>query len=119
MDREGASSRPYVFPQFYQYAPYFTVQPVAETFSKQKELWSSLILSYCMCSNKTLLLPRTLAVDAPLSLRCRGRLAARRSMLTIMPTLPLQVRITRFISSTCLTIDSSSLETNPSSDILT
>lgn len=64
MDREGASSRPYVFPQFYQYAPYFTVQPVAETFSKQKELWSSLILSYCTCSNKTLLLPRALAVAA-------------------------------------------------------
>jgi len=42
-----SSSRPYVFPAFYRYPPYFTVQPVAETFQKQRELWSSLILSYC------------------------------------------------------------------------
>ena len=47
MDEPTTSARPYAFPPFYRYPPYFTVQPVAETFNKQKDLWSSLILSYC------------------------------------------------------------------------
>ncbi|WPT14395.1 Vacuolar protein sorting-associated protein 25 [Picochlorum sp. SENEW3] len=35
------------FPEFWEYPPYYTVQPVAETFHKQKELWCGLILRYC------------------------------------------------------------------------
>lgn len=37
----------YSFPQFWYYPPYFTVQPIAETFEKQKRLWSKLILDWC------------------------------------------------------------------------
>lgn len=35
------------FPEFWEYPPYFTVQPVPETFEKQKDLWCGLILRYC------------------------------------------------------------------------
>lgn len=52
-----SSSRPYVFPAFYRYPPYFTVQPVAETFQKQRELWSSLILSYCTYATRSVIRP--------------------------------------------------------------
>ncbi|KAI8108546.1 hypothetical protein M9434_006571 [Picochlorum sp. BPE23] len=40
-------SNGFEFPEFWEYPPYFTVQPVAETFHKQKELWCGLILRYC------------------------------------------------------------------------
>jgi len=46
--RNGArAAQPYAFPSFYSYPPYFTVQPIPETFAKQKALWHSLILDYC------------------------------------------------------------------------
>ncbi|GBF97436.1 hypothetical protein Rsub_09602 [Raphidocelis subcapitata] len=35
------------WPFFYTYPPYFTVQPVQETWEKQCGLWCSLILAYC------------------------------------------------------------------------
>eukprot|EP00897_Mesotaenium_endlicherianum_P007107 jgi/Mesen1/6424/ME000329S05585 len=35
------------FPQFYNYPPYFTLQPVKETRERQVQLWKDLILKYC------------------------------------------------------------------------
>nr|GEZ74208.1 vacuolar protein sorting-associated protein 25 [Tanacetum cinerariifolium] len=35
------------FPHFYNYPPYFTLQPVRETREKQIQLWKELILDYC------------------------------------------------------------------------
>ncbi|GFR48325.1 hypothetical protein Agub_g10208 [Astrephomene gubernaculifera] len=40
-------STAFAFPYFYNYPPYFTLQPVKETRDKQVALWCSLILSYC------------------------------------------------------------------------
>jgi ESCRT-II complex subunit VPS25 len=37
----------FVYPEFWNYPPYFTLQPVAETQEKQKALWRGLILNYC------------------------------------------------------------------------
>ncbi|MQM19997.1 hypothetical protein Taro_053013 [Colocasia esculenta] len=34
-------------PQFFNYPPYFTLQPVRETREKQVQLWKELILDYC------------------------------------------------------------------------
>ncbi|CAA6673989.1 unnamed protein product [Spirodela intermedia] len=34
-------------PQFFNYPPYFTLQPVRETREKQIQLWKELILDYC------------------------------------------------------------------------
>ncbi|XP_064955812.1 vacuolar protein sorting-associated protein 25-like [Musa acuminata AAA Group] len=34
-------------PHFFNYPPYFTLQPVRETREKQKQLWKELILDYC------------------------------------------------------------------------
>uniref|UniRef100_A0A7C9CPK9 ESCRT-II complex subunit VPS25 n=1 Tax=Opuntia streptacantha TaxID=393608 RepID=A0A7C9CPK9_OPUST len=34
-------------PSFFNYPPYFTLQPVRETRMKQKQLWKELILDYC------------------------------------------------------------------------
>uniref|UniRef100_A0A1D1YGI9 ESCRT-II complex subunit VPS25 n=1 Tax=Anthurium amnicola TaxID=1678845 RepID=A0A1D1YGI9_9ARAE len=34
-------------PQFFNYPPYFTLQPVRETREKQAQLWKELILDYC------------------------------------------------------------------------
>ncbi|GLT80620.1 hypothetical protein SLA2020_520510 [Shorea laevis] len=34
-------------PQFFNYPPYFTLQPVRETREKQVQLWKELILEYC------------------------------------------------------------------------
>lgn len=42
----------YTFPEFWQYPPYFTIQPIAETFEKQKRLWLRLIVDWCK-STKT------------------------------------------------------------------
>lgn len=41
------------FPDFYDYPPFWTKQPNEEMFSKQVELWSSLICSFCKAINKT------------------------------------------------------------------
>jgi len=35
------------FPYFYNYPPYFTLQPVKDTQEKQIQLWKELILKYC------------------------------------------------------------------------
>ena len=40
-------STTFAFPEFWNYPPYFTLQPIPETQRKQKELWRSLILAYC------------------------------------------------------------------------
>eukprot|EP00877_Chromochloris_zofingiensis_P006531 jgi/Chrzof1/2130/Cz11g03200.t1 len=37
----------FLWPFFYQYPPFFTLQPIKETRDKQSALWCSLILSYC------------------------------------------------------------------------
>jgi len=37
----------FAYPEFWNYPPYFTLQPVAETQEKQKALWRGLILNYC------------------------------------------------------------------------
>ncbi|KAL4430744.1 hypothetical protein ABPG75_006000 [Micractinium tetrahymenae] len=37
----------FIYPIFYQYPPYFTLQPVKETQQKQRLLWKDLILRYC------------------------------------------------------------------------
>lgn len=37
----------FVWPEFWNFPPYFTLQPVPETQQKQKELWRSLIIAYC------------------------------------------------------------------------
>ena len=43
--RAGAmTSSDFAFPDFFDYPPYFTVQPTPETFRKQCELWKSLVL---------------------------------------------------------------------------
>ncbi|GIL95449.1 hypothetical protein Vretimale_1463 [Volvox reticuliferus] len=42
----------FTFPYFFNYPPYFTLQPVKETRDKQVALWCSLILSFCQ-STKT------------------------------------------------------------------
>ncbi|KAJ8754344.1 hypothetical protein K2173_002795 [Erythroxylum novogranatense] len=34
-------------PQFFNYTPYFTLQPVRDTREKQLQLWKELILDYC------------------------------------------------------------------------
>ncbi|XP_010529232.1 PREDICTED: vacuolar protein sorting-associated protein 25-like [Tarenaya hassleriana] len=34
-------------PQFFNYPPYFTLQPVRDTREKQVQLWKELILDYC------------------------------------------------------------------------
>ncbi|XP_068643542.1 vacuolar protein sorting-associated protein 25 [Aristolochia californica] len=36
-------------PHFFNYPPYFTLQPVRETRVKQVQLWKELILEYCRC----------------------------------------------------------------------
>uniref|UniRef100_A0A7R9TKY5 Vacuolar protein-sorting-associated protein 25 n=1 Tax=Micromonas pusilla TaxID=38833 RepID=A0A7R9TKY5_MICPS len=41
------TSSDFAFPDFFDYPPYFTVQPTPETFRKQCELWKSLVLRYC------------------------------------------------------------------------
>lgn len=35
------------FPEFYNFPPFFTLQPVLDTRNKQLSLWRDLILSYC------------------------------------------------------------------------
>lgn len=37
----------FTFPYFYNYPPYFTLQPVKDTREKQIQLWKELILKYC------------------------------------------------------------------------
>ncbi|KAM5573580.1 hypothetical protein ABKV19_013225 [Rosa sericea] len=37
----------YKLPQFFNYPPYFTLQPVRDTREKQIQLWKELILDYC------------------------------------------------------------------------
>ncbi|XP_004300186.1 PREDICTED: vacuolar protein sorting-associated protein 25 [Fragaria vesca subsp. vesca] len=37
----------YKLPQFFNYPPYFTLQPVRDTREKQIQLWKDLILDYC------------------------------------------------------------------------
>jgi ESCRT-II complex subunit VPS25 len=37
----------FTFPYFYNYPPYFTLQPVKDTREKQIQLWKELILRYC------------------------------------------------------------------------
>lgn len=37
----------FALPAFYQYPPYFTLQPVKETRDRQSALWGQLILAYC------------------------------------------------------------------------
>lgn len=41
------ASPSFEYPFFYNYPPYFTLQPVLDTQEKQKELWRELILKYC------------------------------------------------------------------------
>lgn len=41
------SQEPFTYPFFYNYPPYFTLQPINETKEKQCGLWSTLILAYC------------------------------------------------------------------------
>ena len=48
LDGMGEGGRgTFVYPEFWNYPPYFTLQPVAETQEKQKALWRGLILNYC------------------------------------------------------------------------
>ncbi|KAL4432377.1 hypothetical protein ABPG77_001676 [Micractinium sp. CCAP 211/92] len=49
---EGQQQQPekeddFIYPIFYQFPPYFTLQPVKETQQKQRLLWKDLILRYC------------------------------------------------------------------------
>ncbi|KAL0224782.1 hypothetical protein RCL1_002694 [Eukaryota sp. TZLM3-RCL] len=37
----------FVFPDIYNFPPFFTLQPVVDSRSKQLELWCDLILNYC------------------------------------------------------------------------
>ncbi|XP_078446947.1 E2F/DP family winged-helix DNA-binding domain-containing protein [Wolffia australiana] len=37
----------YELPQFFNYPPYFTLQPVRETREKQTRLWTELLIGYC------------------------------------------------------------------------
>eukprot|EP00899_Mesostigma_viride_P018966 jgi/Mesvir1/27070/Mv20763-RA.1 len=43
----GSQARDVKLPEFYNYPPYFTLQPVQDTRERQVALWKSLILSYC------------------------------------------------------------------------
>lgn len=40
-------NKSFVYPDFWNYPPYFTLQPIPETRQKQLELWRALILAYC------------------------------------------------------------------------
>ncbi|PSC67362.1 Vacuolar sorting-associated 25 [Micractinium conductrix] len=68
---EGASTSgqgrdgDFVFPIFWQYPPYFTLQPVKETQQKQRLLWKDLILRYCR-HHRIHVVPVTEADDFPL-----------------------------------------------------
>lgn len=53
------------WPAFYGYPPYFTLQPVAETRTRQSELWRSLILAFCR-HHKLFFLTPDAADDTPL-----------------------------------------------------
>jgi len=37
----------FIYPPFYSFAPFFTIQPNVTTRSKQLELWANIICSYC------------------------------------------------------------------------
>mmetsp|Transcript_16688 Transcript_16688/g.23013 ORF Transcript_16688/g.23013 Transcript_16688/m.23013 type:complete len:178 (+) Transcript_16688:186-719(+) len=37
----------FVLPSFFNFPPYFTLQPVTDTQEKQKQLWTDLIIQYC------------------------------------------------------------------------
>lgn len=49
----SSSSLPQKFltPEFYDFKPFFTLQPVSETREKQLKCWCSIILNYCTFSN--------------------------------------------------------------------
>lgn len=51
------------WPFFYQYPPYFTIQPVQETWEKQCSLWCALILAFCKAHKIFVLRPTD---DTPL-----------------------------------------------------
>ncbi|CAL5228624.1 g11789 [Coccomyxa viridis] len=53
------------FPFFFNYPPYFTLQPVKETREKQVELWTELILRYCR-QQRAYILSTSTADDNPL-----------------------------------------------------
>jgi ESCRT-II complex subunit VPS25 len=36
----------FVFPEIYNFAPFFTQQPNLETWKKQRDLWASLIMKW-------------------------------------------------------------------------
>ncbi|KAK9901291.1 hypothetical protein WJX75_004402 [Coccomyxa subellipsoidea] len=55
----------FAFPFFFNYPPYFTLQPVKETRQRQIDLWSDLILRYCR-HNKEYTLSSDPADDSPL-----------------------------------------------------
>ena len=44
---KSGSSGAFIWPEFWNFPPYFTLQPVPETQQKQKELWRELIVAYC------------------------------------------------------------------------
>mmetsp|Transcript_15673 Transcript_15673/g.39076 ORF Transcript_15673/g.39076 Transcript_15673/m.39076 type:complete len:183 (-) Transcript_15673:146-694(-) len=46
MDQPSTSGE-FAYPAFYNYPPYFTVQPVKDTRERQSSLWGQLILAYC------------------------------------------------------------------------
>ncbi|CAL8471116.1 g10658 [Coccomyxa elongata] len=55
----------FTFPFFFNYPPYFTLQPVKETRQKQIELWTELILRYCR-HQKEFIVSTDPADDSPL-----------------------------------------------------
>ncbi|MDP2436161.1 MAG: vacuolar protein-sorting-associated protein 25 [archaeon] len=43
----GSFERDFQFPSFYDFPPFFTVQPVRATRQQQEKLWADLVLAYC------------------------------------------------------------------------
>jgi hypothetical protein len=84
--RAGAmTSSDFAFPDFFDYPPYFTVQPTPETFRKQCELWKSLVLRCAPPRHGTSSIHRLFINHltlVPIRPRWRGE---RRSLRTFSP----------------------------------
>jgi ESCRT-II complex subunit VPS25 len=66
------TSSDFAFPDFFDYPPYFTVQPTPETFRKQRELWKSLVLR---CARASAWAPHS-SSSRLISSRARPRVSA-------------------------------------------
>ncbi|KAI4164777.1 MAG: hypothetical protein LQ342_001752 [Letrouitia transgressa] len=64
-DKPSPSSDPFVFPRFYAFPPFYTLQPNLQTRLAQLEKWSLLIQQYCQ-HHRIFKLTLASALDIPL-----------------------------------------------------